>query len=59
MSQGNVAGKCHRETRFANRGLLQGQRPQNTFYTYQNNEIYSNGNSNAVGGSSLTNVTYQ
>jgi hypothetical protein len=30
-----------------------------TFYTYQNNEIYLNGNSNAVGGSALTNVTYQ
>jgi hypothetical protein len=31
----------------------------NTFYTYQNNEIYLNGNSNAVGGGSLTDVTYQ
>jgi Right handed beta helix region len=31
-----------------------------TFYTYQNNEIYLNGNSNAVGGgNSLTNATYQ
>jgi hypothetical protein len=30
-----------------------------TFYTYQNNEIYLNGNSNAVGGSPPTSVTYQ
>jgi hypothetical protein len=30
-----------------------------TFYTYQNNEIYLNANSNAVEGSSLTPVTYQ
>jgi hypothetical protein len=33
--------------------------PANTFYTYKNNEIYLNGDSNAVLGNPLTDVTYQ
>ena len=55
MSQGNVTGKRVSPTAdcFKGNGL------KYPFYTYQNNEIYLNGNSNAVGGSSLTNVTYQ
>ena len=44
-------------TNNSNYGIFNGT---STFYTYQNNEIYLNGNSNAVGGSgSLTPVTYQ
>src|ERR1700728_3859712 len=39
-------------------GILNGT-ISNTFYTYQNNEIYLNGNSNAVGENPLTPVTDQ
>jgi hypothetical protein len=38
---------------------IDNQTAPTTFYTYQNNEIYLNGHSNALGGSSPTNVTYQ